>query len=280
MIPVIFDYLEFSKFFRNFMLARSEKDQWFSYRWLAKKLGLKSTSILASIASGTRPPPQDLLVEMLRLLKFPDEEIAYAQAMSGFEHAVDLKSRDFYLSQMEKIKPQTSLNIVKESDFNLWRHWYSIAILEMFMLADFESNPSWISERLGFTVSTDEVSKAVDDLIAAGFIAKQDDGKWLRTTTRMSTDRFYRSDIINNFHLHLLDKAATAVVSARPESRYVHGVTMTIDAATLAEARSICAEFQTRIIKLMEANPGNETFHLAIQLFPLTTPLGIAGRVD
>lgn len=82
MEPKITDYSMFSAFLADICRYNRTKNRRFSYRWLARRAGIKSHSLLIMIARGQRQPTPATLAKICRALKLSEEETAYAEKLA------------------------------------------------------------------------------------------------------------------------------------------------------------------------------------------------------
>lgn len=269
-LPKVYDYRKFSSYFSDYMAQRSLQDDKFSYRWLAKKLGLASPSRLSMLASGRRLPNEDFIETLLAALDLSEEEVAYCHLMVLHEKSKNLDRRAYYLEKMDKLRPPDQRRVLEESEFSLYETWYLPIILEMVVLEDFDASPSAIAERLAGKITADEAADALAALERNGLIKTNAAGQIERQFDWTQTGRFSHSETITRFHEAMAEKSREAIRETVPANRYLSGITLPIDPEKIPEARRLFLNLERQLLELLESGNKTEVYFLHMHLFPLT----------
>jgi len=80
--PNVFKYLSFSKFLYDYFFYLKAIKQNFSWRVLAKRIGLKSPAFLVMIAKGKRVAKPDLIEQISGAFEWTKEELEYAKLLA------------------------------------------------------------------------------------------------------------------------------------------------------------------------------------------------------
>jgi len=96
---------------------------------------------------------------------------------------------------------------LEKSQLQIFKNWYTIAILEMLNLKEFRRAPEWIARRLNPSVETREVAESLKLLLAAGLIKRTANG-YQPVDPDITTDDEIRSFLVKSYHAQLLKLAA------------------------------------------------------------------------
>jgi uncharacterized protein (TIGR02147 family) len=155
---------------------------------------------------------------------------------------------------------------VTEQAFRIVSDWYHYAIRELVETVGFKSDPRWIAERLGISVT--EVKGALTRLEKTGLIEKNN-LSW-KTSQSVTTHHDVPSHAQRHFHRQSLDRVKSALDEVPLELRDITAITMAIDVSKLNTAKEEIKKFRRRLSQILEQGRKTEVYQLNIQLIPLT----------
>lgn len=179
---------------------------------------------------------------------------------------VERDELEFQLYQLRKYSTHTELN---REAFKLISEWHHFAIAALTRHQDFRNDPVWISQKLVGKIKPEQVAMAIQRLLQAG-VLELVEGKLVMPAVRAS---FWTAlaDVEMQVLFHqrqVLHLAMQEVM--KPEIKNIaESAFMTIDSTKLIEAQSLVREFRAELAQLLEKNPGDSTYALTIQLFPV-----------
>lgn len=226
-----------------------KKNPRFSFRSLAKKVGI-SPGCLNELMHGKRPLSEFYAHKIVLGLELDTEE------RNEIYSLITTRSRKF--------AEQKSLTEQKIELLSSWEHF---AILNLFRLKNFKSEPSWIAERLGLPIDRVEVSLQI--LTQLGFI-KRKGLSMVRSAPSLTTSVDLPSQALVKAHLSDLKKAMDVLQSTPPEVRDFSSMTMAMDPARMTEAKKFIQKFRQKFSLMVEDGEASEVYGLNIQFFPLT----------
>lgn len=225
------------------------KNSRFSMRSLATKLGI-SAGALGDLMKGKRPLSDFYAEKIARNLNLNEQEMKVLFA------AVNTRSRKF---GRQKILTENELSMVTD--------WENYAILNLMKTADFQSDASWIAQRLA--LSETKVKNCLKVMMDLELISFRQ-GEWLRTHGSLTTTKEIPSQALVTAHKKDLLKAIEVLEKTTPDTRSFTSVTMPINTAKIDEARKLIQKFRRNLCTLMETGPRDEVYNLNIQLYPVT----------
>lgn len=270
--PKTYSIYEFSSpagYLRQELQTAMDRNPAFSLRAWAKKMGFANHSLLSLLLNGKRPILVKHLPKILKGLSLKGEERRYFEAMVRLENADSPAERDLYETRLRELHPRRQVSFVEVEKYRMIADWYHMAILEMTRLEDFQSDPEWISRRLGTKVSVQQIHEAIDRLIALGLL-REEGSQLQKTQERLTTPKDYASQAIRTHHKQVMAQAASALESQALTERDFNSCAMTIRRESLPRAKEIIAEFRKKMSEHLESHPGDEVYQLSVQFFRLT----------
>ncbi len=269
----IFDHRSFASYFSAFLAHSKANSRTFSLRYLCRQSGVKSPSMFTWFASGKRLPTPEILDRLSEALKWSPAEHAYAQLMVGYEKSDSSLERSHLFEKMQAITAPADMTTISAQAKSVFSKWYTMAILEMTNLADFQCNAEWISKRLGSRITSNEIEEAIEILKEEEFLIDDGNGGWQRNTASHRTRDNVSIKAVRGWHSQMMKLGQQAIHIQDPDERFFTGATLTISASQLKQAQALIAEFREKFIAMTQVSGGDETYHFAIQFFRLTGPL-------
>jgi uncharacterized protein (TIGR02147 family) len=245
-------------------------------RALAARLKV-SPSYLSKILRGKKPISQSMLSRLVKALGLDSQQIAQLQRaiLEEIENEDLVPATGIRTSRLEISSPVESYRNLERGDFWILSEWFYIPILNLLTVTEFAATPGEIAGRLG--ISQAQAARALLRLEGAGLLAKNSEGRVVRTEEkiRFPTDRSLPE--IRRYHLNLLQKAREELARPGTEaafpSRLISSVSFVGPKSKFPEAKLIIEEAMYRVANLMADEPvTDEVFHLGLQFFPLTKP--------
>lgn len=237
----------------------------FSMRSLARQIDV-SPAFLSRMLRGERAIPFKLLDSLGEALDIEPVVLH------------DLKDQHPRNPKKPKIRPKLGLetkpgnwDLAGPNDFGFLRQWFYLPILNITDLKNFDGRMETIAKRLGLSPITTEV--AIRELLAAGLLKLKNgrlsfERRFLRWSSAKSLTE------VRRFHGQMLDKAKDQLRHHTSDEELAHrlimGVTFTASSEKIEAAKKQLNDCVYKIVDELSAEPGDEVYHLAAQLFPLT----------
>ncbi len=242
--------IDFHQFLLDKFLAKRKRNPSYSLRAYARDLDLPPGR-LSEIINKKRLPTSKMINKIAdNLLLSPNAKAAFI---------ANNKSKES--------KTSTRYRYVSEDEFRTVSEWYHFAIFNLISTRNFESDPRWISGRLG--ISTVEVQNAVQRLERLGLIQMKETG-WSRTNTSITTSHDLISSALKKAHLQILEMAALSLNSTPIEKRDMTSISMPISLSDMKAAKEMIKKFRRQFCQKFETELGDEVYTLNIQFFPLS----------
>jgi uncharacterized protein (TIGR02147 family) len=238
----------------------------YSLRAFARDLEI-SPAFLSYLIKGERSLKPDTAAVLAKKMKWNSHDSRLFVSLSRYQGAHSSPGRTMIQQDLEDLqKTHTKFENLRVDQFSIIADWYHLAILELIEVEGFSSNPTWIAQCLGISVT--EASRALDRLVRLKMVTILSDGGLQKDKNNAVNDT--PSEAIRRFHRQHLKNAYEAINSVPFSKRHVSGTTVAIDATKLAEAEELIKEFRAKLSALLSTGAKTDVYHLAIQLFPLS----------
>ncbi|OQW48575.1 MAG: hypothetical protein A4S09_04035 [Proteobacteria bacterium SG_bin7] len=268
------EFADYRAFLKAYYADARVKNPRFSYGAWAKKLHTKDTSTLTKIIKGQRDPGPRLTEQFISYFKFTENEAKYFRSMVQLEKLQGESSlRLEVLDTLGRSPKSTPAKTVDTADFANISEWYSFAIRQMTKIRDFQSNTRWISKRLRFGVTEEQVQNMLNTLIRLGFLKIYNHTNTLTTGEPVDTPSDIPNSHIRKFHLQMLNNAAKSINDIPVEQREFTSLTLAFNSSRLTEAKKLIRKFKSDFDQLMSDKTPEENdsvYQFQVQFFPLT----------
>lgn len=247
------------KILRKFFLRKKKSQAGFSYRLLARELGV-SSSYVSAVFSGKKKFSFERLDQLGRLLDMD-------------QHALgDLKKFYFPVAAlaMRLDSKISSYAYVDKSGFKILRTWYHLAILDLTTCSNFRGSRQEISERLSLDPKTTSI--AVNELLALGLLTEET-GVLCKTQDHIRWASAIPNELIRSFHRQMLEKTNEELTKSDTASflqREISGMTLAVNPENIPLAKRLLSEKIHEVAELLGQGATSEVYHLGFQLVPLT----------
>lgn len=276
--PDIRQYTEYRAYLRDLIPFLKQSDAEFSYRTFSRRAGFSSPNYLKLVAEGQRNLAPASIDKFSRGLGLDRRERRIFRLLVLLDTAQNDRERnDHYLGLLELVTDDPSARL-RSQQFDVYRDWYPLVIREMTALADFQSDPAWIAQRLRPRITPAQARRALAQLVELGLLAQDDEGVVTPTDRRISTGPEVHSLAVRNYHRAHLGLGAEALDGVSQDERNVTAVTVKLSPSAYDEAVRAIAELRQRLLDLGEQaqldDDQAEIHHLVLALFPVTQAAG------
>lgn len=238
---------------QNEFHLRRERNPNLSLRSFARWLGISPAQI-SQVMSGKRRLTPKMAGKIARRLDLsPLERLEFVQQTN----------QDF----IENVPlSKESLN---EERFQLIAEWYHFAILSLTKTKGANSDPRWIAQRLGITVS--EARTATERLVKLELLQLK---PFKQIGSPLVVAPGVPSTAIRRHHKQLINRALETVDTEPTHRRQIHGLTFATDAKHVAKAEKYIEQFLDQMDQMLECAHPTDVYTLNLQLSPLTKNSG------
>jgi uncharacterized protein (TIGR02147 family) len=265
-----FEYLDYRELLKDFFEKKKQKDSWFSYRWLSKRIDVASTGFLSLVINRKRNISSDLAIRISTALGFSKKEAAYFSTLVRFNQETNADEKERAFEELLSLRPSSAKSLrVDQQEF--YNHWYYSAIREFVSVSKVSDNYKQIAECLIPKISVNEVKEALELPEGLGFISKDQAGNFKRidsliTAAGTSID----PSAIRKYQGETMDLARNALYNIPKDKRDVSTVTLSTNDHGMAMIKKRIEQCRAEIMAIanQSINP-DRIVQLNIHLFPL-----------
>jgi uncharacterized protein (TIGR02147 family) len=272
-MPSIYDYTDYRAFLQDYYREHKERNPHFSHRYIAQKVGLKSTGHFAQIVQGKVNISTALIPRFLDSLKLGRKEGDYFENLVFFCQArTHGEKRRYYekLLSIKGIRPK----VLHPWQYEFYRKWYYTAVLEVIDLRPFHGNFRDLGKAVTPRITATEARDAVGLLERLGLIHREPGGVWRKVEKTISSGYDAHSVALDNFQIEMMRLAQEAIDRFPREERRLSTVTVGVSSR---EYEAIIEELRAFRLKVLDIAKGADSaeriYELNIQVFPLSEPV-------
>lgn len=266
----IYGYTDYRKFLLDYYNEKKTANAHFSHRYIAGKLGIKSTGHFSLILKGKANISPDLTAKFCEFLNLRKKETEYFEALVDFGQAKSQSRKKRAFERMIAHK-ESKVRIVEAHRFEYYDKWYYSAIHRILDFYPFHENYAELAHLVVPAISPAEARKAVAVLLKLGFMKKNPDKTCKITDQTISTGYEAESVYISSFLLNSLELARNAIDRFPREERNISSVSFSVSKESYKKIEQETRDFRRKIMGIVEADPDpTRAYQFNIQVFPLS----------
>jgi uncharacterized protein (TIGR02147 family) len=273
-LPVVYDYLDFREFLRDWFAAKKEANPNFSHRVFARRGGQKSPSLLHHVMEGKRNLTPSTTESFVTALDLSAPEASFFGLLVELGQARSDSERNTAWERIAATRRFREARKIEGAGFEYLSSWYYPAIRELAHRPDFVDDAEWIGRTLRPRISAAKARRAVEALLGMGLLVRTTEGQLRPAEASVVTPHEVAGLAVHNYHQGMLERAREAIDAFDPEERHLGGVTVAVPLSLVPRLKEEVAAFQERILHLCDTAPElkDRVYQFNLQLFPLSEP--------
>jgi uncharacterized protein (TIGR02147 family) len=270
----IFDYLDYREFLRDFYVDRKKSKPFFSYRFIARRVGMDS-SYLIKVLQGVLHISPKKISDFIKTCELNGQEAVYFENLVYFNKAKTDRQRKLYFEKLFSISKVKS-RCLDPLQYEFFQKWYYSAVWSLIQMRPFDSDYDELASLCAPRITRHEARCAVALLKKLGLVRQSEDGRLTVTENNITTGERWQSVAISGYQREMILRAGEAIDRFKKTERDVSSVTLTIPENALDQVRELIMEFRRSVIGLAnDLESADRAFQLNVQFYPLTRPVGI-----
>lgn len=260
----IYTYKDYQDFLKDFFLQKKKEHPGFSYSVWARKMNLKSSSMLSMVLNNERLPSKAFIKKLSVYLKLNNEEEEYFKTLVNLKKIVKNPRLTVYLNS------EASLSDNDKSK-NLFASPMTFIIKELLEAKTTSSlSVTWLKENLLIQHQKYNLNEILSELITKEILQKNSEGK-LSVVESNLLKVLATPEQIKGFHKAAQEMAIQAYDTSSKEQRAFHTSFVKLKKDRLEEAKRRILEFQRELTSFVEDGTGEVVlYQVNLQLFPLS----------
>ncbi|MBD3347249.1 MAG: TIGR02147 family protein [Chitinivibrionales bacterium] len=269
----IYTYIDFRKLLKDLYEEHKKKHPFFSYRYIAQKVGFSSAGFFTNIIQGKRNISSEYIFKFAQLFKFNKGETEYFELLVNFGQAKSHSQKKYYFEKILANK-KSKITITDAQHYEFYNKWYYTAIRELIDIFPVKANYDELAKMVHPPIKPAEAKKAVEFLEAIDFIKRNADGYFEQTDNFISTGYEAKSVAITNFLISMIDLARFNIERLPREKRSMSTLTFSISEdgynAIIERLKNIHREILEMVREDRSHNKQDRIYHVNVQVFPLS----------
>lgn len=268
-----FQYLNYRKLLKDLYEERKQKQSFFSYRYIAQKVGFSSAGFFTNIIQGKRNISPEYIFKFAEVFKLKKAETEYFELLVNFDQAKDHSRKRFYFEKILAHK-KSKVKVTDAQQYEFYSVWYYTAIRELIDIYPFKGDFDDLARRVSPPIRPAEAKKAIELLENMKLIRKNEEGIFEQTDTFISTGYEAQSVAITNFLMGMADLAKEAIDRYPREKRDISALTLSLSEDGYKAINERLKSFRRELFEIVREDKKNKrqdrVYHLNFHVFPLT----------
>jgi len=261
-------YLDYRSWLRDLYEARRRTDSFFSYRYMAGKVGT-SHPFLVRVLQGQKHLAEETVDRFVEFLRLGDREAEYFRILVRFGRTPSETERRACLERLLALQGMRMAPLDLEA-VDYFRGWLPAALRSLVAILP-SASPEQLAEALSPPTDADQVRQTLDRLVALGLL-KRDGDRWTVTESFVEPGPAIGPLVIRNHQREILHLGAESLDRHPAESRYVASATFSIDPTDLDEAKARMKSLRDSLLQLSaDARSPGIVLNLGLALYPVAT---------
>jgi uncharacterized protein (TIGR02147 family) len=269
----IYEYIDYRKLLKDLYEDRKKQFPFFSYRYIAQKVGYSSAGFFVNVIQRKRNISSEFIFEFAQVFKLKRAETEYFEFLVLFDQAKNHDQKRYYFEKILSSK-KSKIAVTDAQHYEFYSRWYYTAVRELLDIYKFDGNYIELAKRVSPPITPAEARRAVELLEKMGFIRKSERGHYQQTEEFITTGYEAKSVAITNFLVSTLDLARQAIDRYPREQRSISTLTFSCSADGYRQIDERLKTFRREILEIVRADKNRDRiYHVNFQVFPMSQPI-------
>jgi len=266
----IFEYTDYRQYLSAYYREKKAENSNFSHRYIAMKVGLKSSGHFAQILTGRVNISTGLISSFSEFLKLKKKESEYFEQMVLFSHAKTHNARKRYLERMLKLRGKKPA-LLDAAQYEFFSKWYYTAVREVIGMIDFSGDYQELTKLVQPRIKLTEARESIALLEKLRLIQKDEKGIYRKVDSILSTGYEVTSVALENFQIDMMGRAGEAIDRFPREERSLSTLTVGVSQKEYDEIIEELRAFRRRVLDIASGGDKAERiYQFNFQIFPLS----------
>jgi uncharacterized protein (TIGR02147 family) len=269
----IFEYIDYRKLLKDMYEDRKKEFPFFSYRYIARKVGFNSAGFFVNIIQAKRNISSAFIFKFAQVFKLKRAETEYFELLVLFDQAKDHEQKKYYFEKILGSK-KSKIKVTDARHYEFYSRWYYTAVREVLNFYKFNGNYAELAKKVSPAITPAEAKKAVSLLEQMGFIRKTERGYYQLADAIITTGYEAKSVAINNFLISTTELARQAIDRYPRDQRSLSTLTFSCSAEGYAQIDERLKRFRREIMEIVRSDKDiDRVYHINFQVFPMSNPV-------
>lgn len=276
----LFQYADYRDFIRDYMEHKKAQNSAFSYRYLAQKAGINSSSFYTQVVKGRRNLTKQTIIKTIHALKLTHEESLYFEYLVFFSQAKTSTEKNHFFELMVELRKNNDINAVSDEEFDYFAEWYHCVIREVVTMVEDPTDYEMMAKKLKPKVTPLQVKQSVALLERLGFITEVDGTYEQREPLlHSSSNSDFRRYHLIQFQLKMIDVLRSSYGNWDDNERLTATTVYAISNRNYKRSIEILRETRKKLLALAETDEeASAVYMLSTNLIPVTRQIFRRGK--
>ncbi len=267
-MPALIGSLDYREWLRKFYEERKAQDSFFSYRFLAEKVGMDH-SLLIKVIQGERHLSDNSIDGWIAYLKLSNRDADYFRTLVRFCKTRSARERSQSLDYLLSFQ-RTNAKSLEADQRDYSRDWKPVAIRGLVGL-DGGLDAAQAGSRLDPPITPEEAQHVLELLERLGLVRKEQDDRWVVANDFVEAGPDIPPQVIRDHQKQMFQLAADSIDRHPPQHRQVSSATISLALSDLPEVRERIRALRDSLLRLAsESRDADQIFQFQVAFFPLT----------
>ena len=135
----IYQYLDYTKWLTDVYKCRKAESAQFSHRFIAQRLGLKSSGYILYVMQGKRKLTESMAIGIAQLFKCNKAQTEYFLQLVRYAHAKSSNEKQFHFQRLISLR-RKNVKTVEPQQYRFYEKWFYPVLRELIAITDFTSD--------------------------------------------------------------------------------------------------------------------------------------------
>ena len=265
----VMEFLEYRAYLLEFYENRRNQDDVFSYRFMAKKVGMDHAYLVKLLQGKVHLAPGHI-GKFVRFCGLSGRDEEYFRTLVRFNKSRDPDATAILFEKLMGLAG-IAAHPVEKDQFEFYSAWYHSGIRALLGHMKYRGDAGAIAKVLNPSITEKQASESVQLLERLDLVRKDNQGGYAPTDAVITTGGNLPAAAVWQFQREMIRLADESLARHPKEHRDISTVTLSIGASDLEKIRARIAELRMSIMNIasQSAKPA-DVFQLNVQFFPLS----------
>lgn len=268
----IYEYIDYRKLLKDLYEDRKKEFPFFSYRYIAQKVGFSSAGFFINVVQRKRNISSEFIFKFAQVFKLKRAETEYFELLVFFDQAKDHDQKKYYFEKILSSK-KSKIKVTDARHYEFYSKWYYTAVREVLNFYKFSGNFGELAKAVSPAITPAEAKKAVSLLEGMGFIKRTERGSYQLVDDIITTGYEAKSLAINNYLISTTELARQAIDRYPRDRRSMSTLTFSCSANGFAQIEDRLKRFRREILEIVRSDKDiDRVYHMNFHVFPMSSP--------
>ena len=264
----ITEYQDYRRYMRDFY--EEKKKSGFTWREFSKGAGFASPSYLKLVCDGKSSLSRVGLPRVANAMGLEGFERTYFEKMVEFGNATNDEKKKAAFAELSRIAKEQKARVIDSDTFAYYESAINSIVRELAPLMP-GALPNEMAKRIKHLYTAQQVRDSLAMLTRAKYLEETGENVYHQTDKAITGSTEAIPLALRSMNREMTDLAKEAIDTVSVHERNISGVTMGVDAPTLARIFEEINKCRRRVIALAnECKNIEQVYRVNLQLFPLT----------